>query len=290
MRGGSSNYWRDENEFPALPTTVAGRDTSSNNKQKASYQKNLSLGKRKTILEVLSESRKAEARAPVRSGAFGEMTVETERDGGGGKTGEGRVVAGVARGIRSNVVVDLDGNDDILPASLCSPSACPLTAARRDCSLNTPGALPPRSTAPPGPFSSPHEGDRTHMPAASTTERPVAKQQKRLKIKSSAQTGGKEVGEMTIEVLQQQDQAGNMTCDSLDRADPHHFNLKSNFHLSEEVSESNDSANEFKTVGPKKRAEGRSWCESTRDEEVTGAGAETETGGGGTRHHTTERG
>lgn len=190
-----------------------------------------------------------------------------------------------------SVVINWKDANDILPASLCSPSACPVSAARRDSSLNTPGALPPRSTAHPGPFSSPREGDRTHMPAASTTERLVAKQQKRLKIKSSAQTGGKEVGEMTIEVLQQQDQVGNMSCDSLDRADPHHFNFKSNFHLSEEVSESNDSADEFKTVGPKKRAEGRSRCGSTRDEEVTGAGAEAETVGGcGTRHHTIERG
>ncbi|KAL4001181.1 MFS transporter (facilitated glucose transporter) [Sarotherodon galilaeus] len=235
------------------------------------------------MLEELSELQKADARAPARLDALREINVEAGEGEGGGKTGEGGDVVGVARGIRSNVAVDLDGIDDILPASLCSPSACPVTAARRESSLIVPGALPPQPTAPPGTFSSPRSGDRTNVPAASTMEGPIAKQQKRFKIKTSAETGGKEVGEMTIEVLQQQEQAGNLSCDSLDRADPHYFNLKSNFHLSEDASESNGSADEFKTVGPKKRAEGRSRHESTRDEEGTG-GQNGDRGGGGVAH------
>ncbi|CAI5657820.1 unnamed protein product [Oreochromis niloticus] len=75
------------------------------------------------MLEELSELQKGDARAPVRLGALGEVNAEMGEGGGGGKTGEGGDVVGVARGIRSNVEVDLDGNDDILPASLCSPSA-----------------------------------------------------------------------------------------------------------------------------------------------------------------------
>lgn len=149
------------------------------------------------------------------------------------------------------------------------PPACPGPAARRESSLIAPRTLPSRPAAPPA-------VDRTNRPAAPAMERPVANQQKRLKIKTSAQTGGKEVGEMTIEVLQQQEQADTLSCGSLDRADPHYLNLKSNFHLSEEDSESNGSVDEFKTVGPKKRAEGRSRRESIRDGEATGAGVETE--------------
>lgn len=68
---------------------------------------------------------------------------------------------------------------------------------------------------------------------------------------------------MTIEALQQQEPAGALSSDSLDRADPYYFNIKSNFHLSEEDNESNDSVEEFKTVGSKKQTEDRSRREPT---------------------------
>lgn len=126
-------------------------------------------------------------------------------------------------------------------------------------------------------------GDRTNGPD------PIVKQQKRVKIKTSAETGDKEVGEMTIEALQQQEPAGDLSSDSLDRADPHYFNIKSNFHLSEEDNESNGSVTEFKSVRPIKQMEFRGGREPTGEGEPIGAEAETRSAERGYRTPTYHR-
>lgn len=194
---------------------------------------------------------------------------------GGGKTGEGGNVVEIAGRVRSNVVVDLDAIDDIMPASLCPLPACPGTAVRRDSSLTAPDNLPSRPAAPPASCPLSRAGDRTNGPDS------IANQQKRLKIKTSAETGDKEVGEMTIEALQQQAPAGAVSSDSLDRADPHYFNIKSNFHLSEEDNESNGSMEEFKTMGSKKQTEGHGGRGPAGVGESIGARAETKSTGRG---------
>lgn len=112
---------RDDNEFPPLPKAVKYQTASSSNTQNVSYQKNLSLGKRKTILEELNELQTLNVCAPATSGALPGVIVEKGRDVGGGKTGEGGNRVGTTTRVRSNVVVDLEAIDDILPASLCSP-------------------------------------------------------------------------------------------------------------------------------------------------------------------------
>lgn len=76
----------------------------------------------------------------------------------------------------------------------------------------------------------------------------TAKQQKRLKIKTATQKGGKEVGEMPIGVPQHQDQAANMSNDSLEHTDPHYFNLNVNFCLSGNDSEGSGAADELRNA------------------------------------------
>lgn len=153
--------------------------------------------------------------------------------------------------IRSNVAVDLDVDNDILPASLCSPSACSVGAAGCD-------PPPGRSCcdAPSGPFSSPPIGERMNMEAPPVEDASAANQQKWLKIKTITQTGEEEVGEMIIEVPQQHDQAANMSSDSLDRTDPDHLKLNVNFHLSEDGREGDGSADDFKALRPKNASDG----------------------------------
>lgn len=260
---------RDDNEFPPLPTMVKNQTASSSKTQNASYQKNLSLGKRKTISEELNELQTVNARVPATSGALPRVIAEKGRNVDGGKTGEGGSRVKSTARVRSNVVVDLDETDDILPASLCSPPVCPRNAVRRDLPLTAANRLPSEPATLSVSCSTSRAGDRTNGPD------PIMKQQKRVKIQTSAETGDKVVGEMTIEVLQQQEPAGNLSSDSLNRADPHYFNIESNFHLSEEDNESNDSVAEFKTVRQRKQRESRSERGLTGEGDPVGAGVET---------------
>lgn len=277
QRGGRSGVMpidlRDDNEFPPLPTVVKNQTASSSNIQNVSYQKNLSLGKRKTSVEELNELQTVNARAPATAGA-----LPKGRNGDGGKTGEGGSRVETTARIRSNVVVDLDETDDILPASLCSPPVRPRNIVRCDLPLTAANRLTSEPATPSVSCSTSRAGDRTNGPD------PIMKQQKRVKIQTSAKTGDKVVGEMTIEALQQQEPAGNLSSDSLDRTDPHYYNIKSNFHLNEEDNESEGSVAEFKTVRQIKQRESHSGRGLTGKGEPVGAEAETRGAEGG--YHT----
>lgn len=60
---------------------------------------------------------------------------------------------------------------------------------------------------------------------------PAANQQEQLQVKTTTEEGVAQIGEMMIEVPNQQDQAVSMSNDSLDHTDSHHFNY--NFNLSD---------------------------------------------------------